>query len=180
MNENIDLKEILKDCPKGIKLYSPICGDCTFVGITTNFRNYPISVKPNGFSDRTIEFSIDGKWDNEFNDGECLLFPSKDQRDWSKFKLPNKRFDPKKFKPFDKVLWKGLSEWRASFFSHYLSNDVHEFEISCTDGCFGMVIPYNDETKHLIGTTDDCPEYYKWWLDVKQDDKQKPSLAVND
>ena len=26
-----------------------------------------------------------------------------------------------------------------------------------------MCIPYNDETKHLVGTTEDCPEYYKWW-----------------
>ena len=25
------------------------------------------------------------------------------------------------------------------------------------------VIPYNDETKHLVNTTNDCAEYYKWW-----------------
>jgi len=23
----------------------------------------------------------------------------------------------------------------------------------------------NDDTKHLVGTTYDCPEYYKWWED---------------
>lgn len=174
MNENIDLKEILKDCPKAI------CGDCTFVGITTDFHDYPISVTPNGLCNRTIEFRIDGKWDDEFNDGECLLFPSKDQRDWSKFKPSIKRFDPKELKPFDKVLWRGLNEWRASFFSHYISTPAHEYEVYCMDGCFGRVIPYNDETKHLIGTTDDCPEYYKWWKDIKQDGTQRPSFAVND
>lgn len=33
--------------------------------------------------------------------------------------------------------------------------------------CVGMIgyecIPYNDETEHLVGTSDDCPDFYKWW-----------------
>ena len=32
-----------------------------------------------------------------------------------------------------------------------------------SDEGFNMVIPYNDETKHLIGTTEEAPEYYRYW-----------------
>ena len=35
--------------------------------------------------------------------------------------------------------------------------------VCCLDSYLQMCIPYNDETKHLIGTTNDCPDYYKWW-----------------
>lgn len=183
MNEKLGLIGILKNCPEGTKLYSLLHGEVTFVKIIENDK-YPIKVRT--ISGRLETYMYDGKYFEYYKDVECVLFPSKDQRDWSKFKVPEatmataKGFDPKKFKPFDRVLWKGLGKWRASFFSHCLSNNVHEYEIYCTNGCFGMVIPYNDETKHLLGTTNDCPEYYKWWLDIKQDDKQRPSLAVND
>ena len=30
-------------------------------------------------------------------------------------------------------------------------------------GDVNVVIPYNDETKHLVGTTDEAPEYYRYW-----------------
>ena len=40
----------------------------------------------------------------EYPDAECTLFPSKEQRDWSKFKVKKPKFDPKTLKPFDKVL----------------------------------------------------------------------------
>lgn len=87
---------------------------------------------------------------------------AKDQRDWSKFKRPRKRFNPKDFKPFDKVLIKHHYEserWVCNFFSDMLPNG--EAHCLCLD--VHECIPYNDETKHLVGTTDDCPEFYKWW-----------------
>ena len=81
MNENLNLVEILKDCPKGIKLYSTVYGDVEFNHIENN--EYPIVVgNRKGF---TFRLAKDGKYLNDFN-GECTLFPSKEQRDWSKFK----------------------------------------------------------------------------------------------
>lgn len=37
------------------------------------------------------------------------------------------------------------------------------FPVYCSGEYFKVCIPYNEETKHLVGTKDDCPEYYKWW-----------------
>ena len=43
MNENLNLVEILKDCPKGTKLYSPAFGECVLEEVTSN-KEYPIKV----------------------------------------------------------------------------------------------------------------------------------------
>lgn len=83
MNENIDLTQILKDCPKGTKLYTPLAGEVTFKGVY-NENTYPIEVI-NKFDDE-ISFDSKGRYFSEFD--ECLLFPSKENRDWSKFKAP--------------------------------------------------------------------------------------------
>ena len=101
-------------------------------------------------------------------EAECLLFPSKDQRDWSKFKVPIKRFDPKTFKPFDKVLVRKGEEsfhWAPHLFGMLIKNSEDRYNVIGigNTNIWRRCIPYNDDTKHLIGSTDDCPEYYKWW-----------------
>ena len=83
---SIDLTKILKKCPKGTKLYSSVLGEIEFEGVTDNV-NYPIIVKLNEeqFGERIIEtFTSDGRLIATC-EGECVLFPSRDQRDWSKF-----------------------------------------------------------------------------------------------
>jgi hypothetical protein len=78
-----NLIEILKNVPEGTKLYSTIHGDIYFDHIdATNI--YPI--KCYGDISR-FHFTKDGKHYHNY-DGECVLFPSKEQRDWSKFELP--------------------------------------------------------------------------------------------
>ena len=82
MNENLNLIEILKDCPKGTKLYSMIHGDVEFVRVS-QFAEYPIEVK---LSDNSFDsFTKDGRIIAEYS-GECILFPSREERDCSKFK----------------------------------------------------------------------------------------------
>ena len=163
MNENLNLCEILKDCPKGIKLWSPVWGRVTFETIDA----FDDLVYIRTHKGACITLDSDGKFldsDGKFDaDGECIIFPSKDQRDWSKFVPLSKRFNPKEFKPFDKVLAKNRfsSKWTCTFFS-YMDNNV-SFPVYCSGGYFKVCIPYNEETKHLVGTKDDCPEYYKWW-----------------
>ena len=165
MNENIDLTKILKGCPKGTKLYSTIHGEVTLIGSNGTSQHYPISVRLN---DKTVEiFTYEGKLLNKFN-GECILFPSKDQRDWSKFTAPwykKDKFDPKTLKPFDKVLVSDEhhTRWRCSFFSHIV--DQINYKYFTSDSCYKFCIPYNDDTKHLVGTTDEAPEYYRYWED---------------
>ena len=162
MNENIDLTKILKDCPKGFELYSPLFGN----------------VKLNSISDCYIEI-IDnigsGAYFNKLGQyvstyevlNDCLLFPSKEQRDWNKFIAPwykkKEEFDPKTLQQYDKVLVRdSLNDtWGCSLFSHIIKND--NFPYKCVGNAFVYCIPYNDETKHLVGTTDEAPEYYRYW-----------------
>lgn len=80
-------------------------------------------------------------------------------------KAPN-RFDPKTLKEFDKVLVKDDGDWiwRVDIISVPAKyNDNIPYLIGDND--FDWIIPYNEDTKHLIGTSDDAPEYYKYWDD---------------
>lgn len=165
MNELIDLTKILKNCPEGTKLYSTALGDVTFLRIDTD-PIYPIIVS---YKNALVEcFTPDGKMIADC-DGECTLFPSKEQRDWSKFTAPwykKDKFDPKTLKSFDKVLVRdiGSEYWYCGFFSHIVVfDDVYKFNIGGV--LYVMCIPYNDETKHLVGTKDEAPEFYKYWED---------------
>ena len=82
MNENINLTKILKYCPKGYKLYTPLYGEVEFEGII--YGKFPIVVTDEF---RNIYFTEKGLYYDAPN-AECLLFPSKEQRDWSKFTAP--------------------------------------------------------------------------------------------
>ena len=166
MNKNIDLTKILKDCPKGTKLYSTIHGEVTLIDSNDTSQHYPISVRLN---DKTVEiFTYEGKLLNKF-DGECTLFPSNDQRDWSQFTAPwykKEKFDPKTLNPFDRVLVRNYktTKWRCEHFSHF---DVDNYNPCIASGCsYTFCVPYNDDTKHLVGTTDEAPEYYRYWEDL--------------
>ena len=159
MNENIDLTKILKDCPKGTKLYSTVFGEVKFMGIKEN-ASYPIIVKVN--NENFESFTADGRIIVYF-DGECTLFPSKDRRDWSKFKPKQPKFDPNTLNPFDRVLARNdMEDWSCVFFSHIVK-DEETYPYACGYDWFTQCIPYNDDTKHLVGTTDEAPEYYRYW-----------------
>ena len=160
MNENIDLTKILKDCPKGTKLYSTIYGNVEFMHINTNSM-YPVRFTIT--NERTNCVASDGRHISEF-DGECTLFPSKEQRDWSKFTAPwykKDRFDPKTLKPFDKI----IARVEGGIWFCELLSFIEEGRnlIKGLASYYNYCIPYNDETKHLVGTTEEAPEYYRYW-----------------
>lgn len=265
MNENLNLVEILKDYPRGTKLYSPALGEVTFMVINNYNRIYPIIVKT---EDGIFYFTKQGKF-YDTTQGECLLFPSREQRDWSKFnpkkdglvstcefkdgdilsyqckgfnnrsiyiyryhkrfntsyyvalsgddnefridntgkwalngyndtvrfatedekkklfqaikdngykwnaetktleKLVKPKFDPKTLQPFDKVLVRdnSLSRWRCAFYSHLREIDESLCRYAASERDYLCCIPYNDKTKHLVGTIDEAPEYYRYWED---------------
>ena len=261
MNEKLNLVEILKDCPKGTKLYSTIFGEVKFCGIKKEDVLYPICVQnSNG---QLLKIVQDGRYYSNYG-GECTLFPSREQRDWSKFKttcefkdgdilsyqckgfnnrsiyiyryhkrfntsyyvalsgddnefridntgkwalngyndtvrfatedekkklfkvikdngykwnaetktlekLVITKFDPKTLKPFDKILVKDrvigrCSRWMCTFFSYY-DERKFPYPCRCAFAPFEVCIPYNDETKYLVGTDDEAPEYYRYWED---------------
>ena len=164
MNENIDLTKILKDCPNGFELYSNVYGKVMFEKIKGGSL-YPIIVsnKEGGLD----SFTADGKMLIDY-DGECCLFPSKYCRDWSNFTAPwykKERFDPKTLQPFDKVLVRNFKAnfWICKFLSH-IQKWNKEYPYVCSDESSNRYcIPYNEDTKHLVGTNDEAPEYYRYW-----------------
>ena len=161
MNENLNLVEILKDCPRGTKLYSTVWGDVKFNSVSMDILR-PINVEIDGGIIACI--ANDGKLDPGF-DGECTLFPSKEVRTWDSFQPKKPKFDPKTLQPFDKVLVRDYNteKWECDFFSHTIESGVYKYAtIKCV---FRQCIPYNDDTKHLVCTTDEAPEYYRYWED---------------
>ena len=183
MNENIDLTKILKDCPKGWKFYSSVYGEVEFktiefdqlkpiynpnmfFGQSSLFEEDPYPIK---YIAQDVKCSVSKTGEHIKGKGECTFFPSKEQRDWSKFSAPwykKEKFDPKTLKPFDRVLVRDYcgDEWSCSIFSHIQQED--SFHYACIlDSTWTYCIPYNDDTKHLVGTKEEAPEYYRYWED---------------
>ena len=167
MNENIDLTKILKDCPAGTKLYSTIFGDVKFSHIF-NDSDYPIVLHI--YNGGVTVVTKHGRHNIDYEtDGECVLFPSNEQRDWSKFTAPwykKEKFDPKTLKPFDKVLVKISNEYFNTWYADFVAEPAHirnETPLILGAKEANMVIPYNDDTKHLVGTKEEAPEYYRYW-----------------
>jgi hypothetical protein len=84
----MNIAEILKYCPKGTKLYSLVHGEVTLEEIKSDVT-YPIKVALN--DKISTYYTKDGLF--FIKCGECVLFPSKTQRDWNKFRIPIKRGD---------------------------------------------------------------------------------------
>lgn len=167
MNENIDLTKILKNCPKGWKFYSSVLGEVSLKYIIDD-APFPIIVTyNNGNSVCTEGFKANGKMRN-CDGGECVLFPSRDQHDWAKFSAPwynkNEKFNPKTLQPFDKIIARidKYGFWCCELFS-FIEEDTNLIK-----GCgayYKYCVPYNNDTKHLIGTAGEAPGYYKYWED---------------
>lgn len=80
--KEINIAEILNGCSKGTELYSPAFGKVFVSGIDSSDDDTIITETPTG---RVLNFTKEGRYAEA---GECMLFPSKDQRNWSKFKKP--------------------------------------------------------------------------------------------
>ena len=167
MNKNIDLTKILEGCPEGTKFYSTLQGEVGFIKIDI-FAEHPIIVSVyNKHADVIVHdsYAKDGRY-NSFYDGECTLFPSKDQRDWSEFEPfwgvepMMELFDYKMIQAFDQVLVRNSDndKWQAALFSH-----TEAATSICNSQRWSQCIPYNEENAYLVGTREKCAEHYKWW-----------------
>ena len=172
MNENIDLTKILKDCPDGWEFFTPICGEVKFCN-TSEFL--PIAVTDE--RGLILNFSKEGFYNDHgsYLSVECLLFPSKDQRDWSKFSAPwfrKRRFDYRTLKHFDKVLARNNEdyEWVCGLFAGITGRKNFPYSVYCKD-CkdYKYCIPCDEYTESLIGTTHEAPEYYRYWDEYDYD-----------
>ena len=107
-----------------------------------------------GGEEVTHSYTKDGRHYTDCSDIFDLFFaPEKDKE---------QRFNPKTLKPFDKVLTRcdDSEKWGIDLFGYF--DNLYK-GVCCLDAYLQMCIPYNEETKHLVGTKKDCPDYYKWW-----------------
>lgn len=141
----MNIAEILKNVPQGTKLYSTVFGDVEFLYVNYKLE-HPIKVKT---CKNTYEFfDEEGKYNIYYSEGECVLFPSRENRDWNTFQI-EKSYE---FKPYDPVLVRDCEsdKWRCNYFSHKEGENY-----ICVGSTWNYCIPYNDSTKHLVGTTED-------------------------
>lgn len=151
----MNLVELLKDFPVGTELYSTVFGKVSIFAIIPS-ESYPIhTIDANG---KIRTFDSEGRYEKC---GECVLFFSKGNRDWSTIEVKKPGFAPETLKPFDKVLVRNSSKhkWQVAFFSHIDKSLL--FPFYTTDGNYSYCIPYNEETTHLVGATQEAPEYYR-------------------
>lgn len=139
----MNIAEILKDCPKGTKLYSPLFGELELSFVEGEHISCITQKRTCGL------FISDGKYFGGYSDAECMLFPSRDQRDWNKFEVPNQSKPKPQFKPFDKVLVRDTDDkaWKCDIFSNLGDKGV----FICLFAWWRQCIPY-EGNEHLLGT----------------------------
>ena len=149
----MDIANIIRSLPKVTKLYSPAFGN---VELTDVDNNGMIRVWT-GAGHKI--FFCNGHYSAN---GECMLFPSADNRDWGSFKTT--KFDVKTLKPFDAVLTRREDNamWIANLFSHLSSTRNDKF-VCVSQHHYVQCVLFNDETKHLLGTTESAPDFYNTW-----------------
>lgn len=141
----MNIAEILRMCPKGTKLYSPVFGEVELAKVDDD-EDYPITcITENGVY---RIFTSDGMIFCDYSDAECMLFPSKDQRNWSKFGVSDQE-RKYQFKPFDKVLVRDSDEqeWECNLFSHIDEEGLYY----CVSSWWFQCIPY-EGNEPLLGT----------------------------
>lgn len=82
MENKINIAEILKDCSKGMELYSPIYGKVELLEVDSNSE---YSIKTVTSIGRPGSFTPYGRFYENYPSAECLLFPSSKMRAWTKF-----------------------------------------------------------------------------------------------
>lgn len=83
MDAKINIAKILKDKPQGTKLYSSACGKCELK--EADDKSFKVSFYSSKFGFMNGGEGTFDKNGNLYDDGECIIFPSKEMRDWSKF-----------------------------------------------------------------------------------------------
>lgn len=111
-----------------------------------------------GFTSGQLYYTMGGKV--ELMCIKSLQNLIKTHPDYKELELPKPHYDISNFKPFDKVLVRqdNSCTWGASFFGRYGG-----MFMCCNNACFIQCIPFNDDTKHLLGTTDMPDEMYINW-----------------
>lgn len=154
MNNKINIAEILKDCPKGMKLYSPIYGT---VGLLKVNSNSVYSIMTATSIDRAGSFTSEGRLYEKYPSAECLLFPSSEMRDWTKF---FKRGDVvRSIDDGAQAVFKG---WESDDYTSFYASIVHHAEVDEWDEdiVFAVESFYKEYEEFARGFIVDAEEHY--------------------
>lgn len=146
MENKINIAEILRDMPKGTKLYSPMFGKCKLEEVI-NHKEYPISVYIRG-EQAFRTFTKDSCYISNIEGSECVLFPSSKMRCWSKFfKRGDIVYNPnsKMLAIFDGWVNDDYTEFNTTI-NYYKDHTFGEEEV-CNTECF---VKANDEQRTLF------------------------------
>ena len=121
MENKINIAEILKDCPKGMGLYSPVYGKVELWKVNSN-SVYSIMTATS--IDRAGSFTSEGRLYEKYPSSECLLFPSSGMHDWTRF-----------FKRGDVVIKNGGG--MAAVFDGWANDNYTEFNTTINLYCDG-------------------------------------------
>ena len=171
----MNVAEILKYCPKGTKLYSTVFGEVKLSEIYPN--NMIVVIIKDDFK---RVFHKDGSY-SEY--GECVLFPSKDQRDWSKFRLPVKKGDIMMSNGRAFIISDDYADTFGDVYHKYICGiDITgAFKISQSNHHWtnSFYIPASEEAKKEL--FDKMAEAgYRWNADTLELEKIKPKFKEGD
>lgn len=127
MEQRINIAELLKDCPKGTKLYSPIFGDVYLDKIRPHLAIVVTTDKEQG--DFKEEFLYDGRYGMN---GECMLFPSKGKTTWERFQKPFKDGDILTYMFYNKptiYIYRKSGGYNTSYYVAYSSKNEKFYNI---------------------------------------------------
>lgn len=149
MENKINIAEILRDMPKGTKLYSPLFGKCELADTYTDEDGDFILVEC-GCQDEELRktFSSNGRYFEWYQDSECLLFPSDKMRRWDKFfKRGDIVYNPhsQMYAVFE--CWANDDNTEFNTTINYYKDHTFSEEEVCDTKCF---VKANDEQKTLF------------------------------
>lgn len=149
----MNIAKILKNAPKGTELYSTIFGPVYLVEVD-DLDEYPIHTVLNlqNLNGAVHIFTSDGRYVRK-GDGECVLFPSKENRDWANCKIKTTVH----FNPGDKVVVKDEIHgvWTLDIFCFFderrYANEAYPY--ACIGGYYNTCYEFNEQTAKMIGAS---------------------------
>ena len=171
----INIARILSECPKNTKLYSPIFGDVYLYSTSPNYTVISVTLNENGKS--LEQFLSDGRYTQT---GECMLFPSKKQRNWHKFHMPFKDGDIISNDKFVAIFYNFIDD--HLFYHCWYNKQTGEFKAKIDFGIgYGYEYTYATEKEKTELFNIIKANGYEWNADTKTLEKLvEPKFKVGD
>ena len=150
METEINIVEILKDKPQGTKLYSSACGKCKLEEVDD--KSFKISFYSSKFGFMNGGEGYLDKKGKLYDDGECVVFPSKEMRDWSKFAWKKGDVLVSNDGGAEVIFDKWYDDTYANFYSKHYLNSEDENNIKYNEAFLCTTERYSLEDKDTAQT----------------------------